>query len=75
MVVAKLNPIRLTCCLPATADCLARHLLQLEYDLSIRAVDKTYLRGFIRDMSPFWEQRDKKVPQQRFQAEKLGRNT
>jgi len=71
MVVAKLNPIRLACCLPTTADCLARHLLQLAYDLSIRAADKTYLRGSFSDMPPFSDQTGKKVPQQRSQAEEM----
>jgi hypothetical protein len=40
--------------------------------MSIRAVDKTYLRGFVRDMPPFWDQIDKKLLEQKSQAEKLG---
>jgi hypothetical protein len=28
--------------------------------MSVRAVDKTYLRGFVRDMPPFSDQKDKK---------------
>jgi hypothetical protein len=33
--------------------------------MSIRAVDKTYLIELVRDMPPFGDQRDKKVPQER----------
>jgi len=72
MVVAKLNPIRLVCCLPTTADCLATHFLPLACYLNICAVDNTYLRGFVREMPTFWDKRDRKLPQQRPQTEKLG---
>jgi hypothetical protein len=81
MVVTALSQIRLACSSPRElptvwpnkidlfrADSLARHLLQLAYDLSIRAVDKTYLIKLVSDMPP----KRRKVPQQRPQAETLG---
>jgi hypothetical protein len=76
MSAATLNPIRLAGCLPTTPDCLAqqnsvfffffgadslaRHLMQLAYDLSAGSVDKTYPLGLVRDVLPLWDQRDKK---------------
>ena len=39
------------------ADSLARLLLQLAYDLSIRVVEKTYLIELVSYMPPFWDQR------------------
>jgi len=51
---------------------VAGYLLQLTYDVSINAVDKTYLIELGRDVSPFWDQREKKLPQQRSHAEAMG---
>jgi hypothetical protein len=67
MVVATLNPIRLAFWslkeLPTLwpnklglfrANMLATHLLHLTYNLSSRAVDKTYLIELFSDIPPFW---------------------
>ena len=54
------------------ANSLSRHLLQLAYDLSICAVDKTCLIELVRDMPPFLGPKRQKVPQQRSQAKTLG---
>ena len=60
MVVATLNQIRLVCWSPKELPSVSKHLLQLAYNPSIRVVDKTYLIEPVSDMSPFWDQRDKK---------------
>jgi hypothetical protein len=44
------------------ADSLARYLLQCAMDSSVVAMDKTYLIELVRDMTPLWDQRDKKLP-------------
>jgi len=49
--------------------------MQLAYDMSIRAVDETYLIELVRDMSPFGDKRFNKLPQERDQAKTLGLNT
>jgi hypothetical protein len=54
------------------ADSLARHLLQVVYDLLIRAVDKTYLIELVRDMPPFFGNKEKKLCEQKSQAQRLG---
>ena len=41
------------------ADSLARYLLQCAYDSSVVAMDKTYVKELVRDMTPLWDQRDK----------------
>ena len=46
------------------ADSLARHLLQLAHNPRVRAVGKTYLIEVVRDMLPFWDQRDKSTTTQ-----------
>lgn len=66
---ATLKPIRLECCVPTTADSLARHLLQLAYDTSIRAVQRTD-RTSLRE-PPFFRGewlKIQEVPHQRSQA-------
>jgi hypothetical protein len=35
-------------------------VLQLEYDVTISTVDKTYVTDSFRDMLPHWDQRHKK---------------
>jgi hypothetical protein len=42
------------------ADSLVRHLQQSAYDLSVGAMDKTYLIELIRDILHLWDQRGKK---------------
>ena len=39
---------------------MARHLLQLAYDSSVAAMDKTYLIEIVRDIPPLLGRRDKK---------------
>jgi hypothetical protein len=41
------------------ADSLVRHLQQLAYDLSVGAMDKTYLIELVRDILCLWDQRGK----------------
>jgi len=50
---------------------LARHLLQLAYNLSIRAVDTIYLTDYYRYAASLITKRQK-VPQQISQAETVG---
>jgi hypothetical protein len=54
------------------ANNVVTYLLQLPYDLSIRAVDKTYLIELVRDVLLFGTKETKKLPQQRSQAETKG---
>jgi len=41
-------------------DSSARHVLQLEYDVTISTADKTHLTETFRDMLPLWDQTDQK---------------
>ena len=62
MSAATLKPIRLECYLPGRsgankvslfrADSLARYLLQCAWDLSVVAMDKTYLIELVTDVTP-----------------------
>jgi len=42
------------------ADNLDRYLLQCAWDSSVVAMDKTYLIKLVTDVTPLWDQRDKK---------------
>jgi hypothetical protein len=58
--VSSPNNPQLSSPLQKKKNSLAKHFLWLARDLSVSAMETTYLVELVTDMSPHWDQRDKK---------------